>query len=106
MPDNASPAYETLSPWADVDPVSPRGLTAERPADLASRNIGLYHIWKRASKPLLESLEKELARRYPDATFKWYQETQMNMPEAESVNRERFEVWLKELDTLIVAYGD
>jgi hypothetical protein len=107
MPQNpSSPAYETLSPWAEVDPVAPRGLTAERPADLAGKTIGLYHIWKRASKPLLEVLEKELTRRYPDAAFTWYQETQMNTPEAESVNRNQFEGWLKGLDTLIVAYGD
>jgi hypothetical protein len=25
--------YETLSPWAEADPVSPRGLSAERPVD-------------------------------------------------------------------------
>ncbi len=106
MPQNASPAYETLSPWAEVDPVAPRGLTVERPADLAGKTIGLYHIWKRASKPLLDVLEKELSRRYPDATFAWYQETQMNTPEAESINKEKFEDWLKGLDTLIVAYGD
>jgi hypothetical protein len=105
-PVQETPAYETLSPWAEVDPVSPRGLTAERPADLAGKTIGLYHIWKRASRPLLEVLERELARRYPSATFKWYQETQMNTPEAESVNKGPFEDWLKELDTVIFAYGD
>jgi len=106
MPQNPSPGYETLSPWAEVDPMAPRGLTAERPADLAGKTIGLYHIWKRASKPLLDVLERELSRRYPDATFTWYQETQMNTPEAESINKERFEAWLKELDTVVIAYGD
>jgi hypothetical protein len=99
-------AFETLSPWAEADPVAPRGLTAERPADLAGKTIGLFHIWKRASKPLLDVLERELSRRFPTATFKWYRETAMNTPEIESDNRGPFEDWLKELDTVIFAYGD
>ena len=85
---------------------APRGLTAERPADLTGKTIGLFHIWKRASKPLLDVLERELSQRFPTATFKWYRETAMNTPEIESDNKGPFEDWLKELDTVIFAYGD
>ena len=100
------PQYETLSPWAEADPVAPRGLTTERPADLAGKTVGLFHIWKRASKPILDVLERELQGRFPTARFNRYAETQYNTPEIESRNKEQFEGWLKELDTVIFAYGD
>lgn len=102
----ANCTYETLSPWAEADPVSPRGLSTERPADLAGTNIGLFHIWKRASRPILEVLEKELKQRVPSARFSWYAESEMNTPEIESRGKTKFEEWLKELDTVVFAYGD
>ena len=41
--------YEVLNPWAEVDPVSLRGLGAPRPTDLSGKTIGLFHNWKRAA---------------------------------------------------------
>ena len=90
--------YETLGLWAEADPVTPRGLTAERPVDLAGKTIGLFHIWKRASRPILEVLEQELKQRFPSVRFSWYTETEMNTPEIESRASGKFEDWLKELD--------
>ena len=100
------PLYEVLSPWAEADSVQPRGLNTERPTDLAGKTIGLFHIWKRASRPILDILERELKGRFPTARFSWYTESQMNMPEIESQSKVKFEDWLKELDTVIFAYGD
>ena len=100
------PSYEVLSPWAEADPVLPRGLVTERPADLASKKIGLFHIWKRASKPVLEVLEKKLKAEFPNAEFSWYAESQMNTPEIESRNKAQYEDWLKGIDTVIFTYGD
>jgi hypothetical protein len=100
------PAYEVLSPWAEADPVKAKGLVTERPEDLSGKTIGLFHIWKRASRPTLKILERELAKRFPTARFSWYEESQMNMPEIESRNKTRYEDWLKGLDTAIFAYGD
>jgi hypothetical protein len=101
-----TPLYEVISPWAEADPVLPRGLTAERPAELDGKNIGIFHNWKRASRPILEALEKELKRRFPAARFSWYSETRLNTPEVESENKTRYEAWLKGLDNVIFAYGD
>lgn len=98
--------YEVLSPWAEADMVSPKGLITERPDNLDGKTIGLFHIWKRASKPILDVLERELKQRFPKATFSWYAESQMNTPEIESRNVGKFEEWLKELDTVIFTYGD
>ena len=102
----AVPLYEVISPWAEADPVPPRGLNAERPVDLDGKTIGLFHIWKRASKPILEVLEPELQKRFPKARISWYQESRMNTPEIESDNIKKYEAWLKGLDTVIFAYGD
>ncbi len=51
-------------------------------------------------------LEKELKQRFPTAKFSWYAETEMNNPEIDSRGKEKFEGWLKELDTVVFAYGD
>jgi hypothetical protein len=102
-----SPAlYAVLSPWAEVDPVSLRGLSAERPPQLEGKKIGLFHMWKRASKPILAVLERKLKEKYPTAAFSWYAESVINTPEIESPNRTAFETWLKGLDTVVFTYGD
>jgi len=98
--------YEVLSPWAEVDPVSLRGLTATRPESLQEKKIGLFHMWKRASKPILLQIEKKLKVRFPSIEFKWYAESVVNTPEIESPNRARFEEWLKGVDAVIFTYGD
>ena len=98
--------YEVLSPWADVDPVAARGLTAPRLDNLAGKKIGLFHMWKRASKPILEVLEGKLKDRYPTAEFAWYEESVMNTPEIESPNKAQFEEWLEGVDAVICTYGD
>jgi hypothetical protein len=98
--------YEVLSSWAEVDPVPARGVVADRPADLSGKKIGLYYMWKRASRPILTVLEKRLKTRYPTAQFSWYEESVMNTPEIESPNKLKFEDWLKGVDTVIFTYGD
>ena len=98
--------YEVLSPWAEADPVPQRGLVTARPGDLAGKKIGLFHMWKRASKPTLGVLERKIKEKYPTAEFIWYQESQMNTPEIESGNKPQYEDWLKEVDTVIFTYGD
>jgi hypothetical protein len=98
--------YEVLSPWADVDPVTLKGLRAERPAQLEGKTIGLFHMWKRASKPILAVLEKRLKEKFPSAVFSWYSESEINTPEIESPNIAKYENWLKGVDKVIFTYGD
>ena len=97
--------YEVLSPWAEVDPVPLRGITA-RTTDLAGKRIGLFHMWKRASKPILTVLERKLKEKYPTAEFSWYEESVMNTPEIDSDYKTQFEEWLKGVDTVVFTYGD
>jgi hypothetical protein len=104
--DKTAAVYEVLSPWAEADPVPQRGLTAERLADLNGKTIGLFHMWKRASKPTLGVLESKIKEKYPGAEFSWYEESELNTPEIESRNKAQYEDWLKEIDTVIFTYGD
>lgn len=98
--------YEVLNPWAEVDPLNLRGLTAPRPTGLSGKTIGLFHNWKRAARPMLESLEKHLKVRYPDARLSRYSASGTNTPEIDSINKSKYEAWLKGLDTVIFTYGD
>src|SRR4030042_4786205 len=105
MAENTKPVYEVMSPWADADPVPPRGLS-ERLDTLDGKKIGLYYMWKRASKPMLEVVERLLLEKYPSVKLSWYQESEMNTPEIESGNKDKFEEWLKTVDGVIMTYGD
>jgi hypothetical protein len=99
-------SYEVLNPWAEVDPVNLRGLNSPRPTDLSGKTIGLFHNWKRAARPMLESLEKHLKARYPDARLSRYSASGTNTPEIESNNKSKYEEWLKGLDAVVFTYGD
>ena len=63
--------YAVLSPWADADPVPPKGLTAPRPTSLEGIKIGLYNNTKKAAQPILTILEKKLKERFPSSQISW-----------------------------------
>jgi hypothetical protein len=90
--------YEVLSPWAEADPVPPKGLTAPRLDCLEGKKIGLYCNDKRAAQPILTILEKKLKERFPTSQSIWYNNHQTNVPE--------FADWLKSVDAVVAAVGD
>ncbi|MBN2320294.1 MAG: hypothetical protein JXR49_14515 [Acidobacteria bacterium] len=61
----ADPQFEVLSPWAEVDPITPRGISPRLNA-LAGRRIGLFANFKRASRPIVAEVENRLKAIYPD----------------------------------------
>jgi len=56
--------YEVLSPWAEVDPVPPRGLSP-RLGSLDGKKIGLFVNTKRAAKPMAAAIAKRLKEKFP-----------------------------------------
>jgi len=90
--------YEVLSPWAEADPVPPKGLTAPRPDSLAGKKIGLYRNDKRAAQPILTILEKKLKERFPTSQISWYTTRKTDVPE--------FDDWLRIVDAVVAAVGD
>ncbi len=105
MSTNSSCQYEVLSPWAVVDPIPLRG-AAPRPDSLDGKTIGLFRNFKRAARPILEVVERELRKRYPSAKFSWFDSTAANVLETETENREQFAAWIKGIDLAVTSVGD
>lgn len=97
--------FETLSPWADVDPIPLRGLSP-RVQSLAGKKIGMFINPKRAAMPIAESIEKRLKTMYPDIQIIEFHSTQPNVNEIETKNKEKFTAWVKGLDAAIAVVGD
>jgi hypothetical protein len=97
--------YEVLSPWAEADPVPLRGI-APRPGTLEGRKIGLYSNRKRAAELTLKAVERELLERFPTAQTSWYECTTVNLPEALSEGKARFEAWVGSLDGVVLSVAD
>jgi len=97
--------YEVLSPWAEVDPIPLRGISP-RIDDLAGKKIGLFRNFKRAARPMMMVVERELKKRYPTAEFSWFESTGTNVLETETENKEKFAAWAKEIDAAVTAVGD
>lgn len=97
--------YEVLSPWADVDPVSLRGIAPRLP-DLAGKKIGLFSNGKRAAHLTLGAFERELVERFPAAQTSWYTSTVMNSPEALTEGKAKFDAWVGSLDAVVLSVAD
>ena len=95
-----------LSPWAEIDAGRAIGIN-ERVKDLNGCRIGLFAHFKQHSLVLLEELQARLAERYPTAAFTTLQYTREcveieNDPEFQQI----LLPWLKNVDTVVAAYGD
>ncbi len=105
MSADANGQYEVLSPWAVVDPIPLRG-PAPRLDTLEGKTIGLFKNFKRAARPVLEVVERELQEKYPAAKFSWFDSNAANVLETETGNKEKFEEWAKGIDAAVTAVGD
>jgi hypothetical protein len=103
--DGADTQYEVLSPWADVDPIPVRGISP-RVDTLAGKKIGLFANFKRAARPIQSYVEKKLKERFPDCETSLFDSRLPNVTETETVNKEKFTAWAKEMDAVIGAVGD
>jgi hypothetical protein len=97
--------YEVLSPWAEVDPIPLRGISP-RLQTLAGKKIGLFANFKRASRPILASVERRLRAMYPDCETSLFDSRLPNVTETETKNRDKFIAWAKGVDAVIAAVGD
>ena len=98
--------YQVLSPWAEADPIPLRGLAAPRLDSLAGKKIGLFVNYKRAARPIAESVERRLKAMYPDAQISYFVSTEWNVSVAETKNKDKFEAWAKGVNAVILSVGD
>ena len=98
--------YQVLSPWAEADPIPLRGLTAPRVENLAGKKIGLFVNYKRAARPIAESIERRLRSMYPDAQISYLHSPEWNVSVVETKNKDKFEAWAKGVNAVILSVGD
>ena len=101
----SGPQFEVLNPWAEVDPIAPRGISP-RLNTLVGKKIGLFANFKRAARPIAASVEKRLKAMYPDCETSVFDSRGANVIETETKNRDRFVAWAKGVDAVIAAVGD
>jgi hypothetical protein len=101
----AESQFKVLNPWAEVDPIMPRGISP-RLNTPAGKKIGLFANFKRASRPIVASVEKRLKAMYPDCETSLFDSRGANVIETETRNREKFMAWAKGVDAVILAVGD
>ncbi len=99
-----SEQYEVLSPWADVDPIPPRGI-APRLADLNGKRIGLFDNSKGVAAPMLAVVERRLKERFSGLTFSRFHRN-VFLEVAQTADKDKYEQWLAEQDAIIYAVGD
>ena len=77
--------YEVLSPWAEVDPIPLRGIS-----------------------PRLDTLagKKKLKEKFPTIQTTLFDSRLPNVTETETVNKEKFAAWAKEMDAVVAMVGD
>ena len=98
--------FEVLSPWAEADPIPTKGLTAARLNDLNGKKIGMFCNIKQASNRIMPVVERRIRELYPDAEFSYYRGQAFSVSELEPQNIDKFNAWIDEVDTVILAVGD
>ena len=105
MTDKANSLYEVLSPWADADPIPPRGITP-RVESLEGKKIGLLRNSKRAAAPLMKVVERRLKEKFPTAEFTEFANLRPNERLIDQDSKDEFEDWLKGVEAVIATFGD
>ena len=97
--------YEVLSPWAEADPISFRGISP-RLETLAGKRIGLFRNSKRVAPPVLNAVGRRLKEKFPTAELIEFGNLKPNELIIEQDAKEKFEDWLKGVDAVVAAFGD
>jgi len=97
--------YEVFSPWAEMDPIPLRGISP-RLESLAGKKIGLFVNYKRAARPIAQSVERRLKTMYPGAQISSFYSPEWNVSVIETKNRDKFEAWARGVDAVILSVGD
>ncbi len=96
--------YEVLNPWADADPIPPRGISP-RLTDLTDKTIGLFATGKVAASKIQTLVEAKLKERFPTLKFSHFLRL-LNVAIADTEDKAKFEEWVKCVDAVIFAVGD
>jgi hypothetical protein len=99
--------YEVLNPWAEVDPIPFRGLTAPRLTGLAGKKIGLFASSKPISKRIMTAFEGQFKKRFPTAETSWWVgEGSWAVLQIDTDKKEQYQKWVNGVDAVVAAVGD
>ncbi len=99
--------FEVLSPWAEVDPIQLKGLTAPRLTDLAGKKIGLFASSKPISKRIMTAFEGQFKKRFPNTqTSMWVGEGPWAFIQMDTDRRDAYREWVNGVDAVVAAVGD
>ena len=103
--ENQNIQYEVLSPWADTEQIPPMGITA-RLENLENKKIGFFCNPKRAARLIAGVVEKNLKDKFPSIETSFYTNSEANIIEIETKNKEKFQQWVESVDGIIIGVGD
>ena len=105
MTNKANSEYEVLNPWAEADPIPPKGIVP-RIESLEGKKIGLLRNSKRAAAPLMKVIERRLKEKFPTAEFTEFANLRPNERLIDQDSKDEFEDWLKGVEAVIATFGD
>jgi hypothetical protein len=101
----AGPLYVVLSPWADIDPIPPVGISP-RLDTIDGKTIGLFANSKRSAMPQVRMVEKRLKERFPNITTSIYHAPAPDYISKDSPEWGKFSAWIKSVDAVVLTTGD
>ncbi len=97
--------YTVLSPWAEVDTSQIVGLSRRLDA-LNGKTIGMFGDFMNSATYMLQAVEAELLKRYPQAKFSYLQYfTETTRIEEDPAFLPQFEEWIAEVDACVSFFG-
>jgi len=97
--------YEVLSPWAEVDPIPLRGISA-RLNSMEGKKIGLFANFKRSAVPQANMVEKKLKAKFPTIQTSLFHLREANVTATETPEKDKFTEWVKSVDAVVAMVGD
>ena len=97
--------YTVLSPWAQVDQSGLYGLSP-RLSTLNGKTIGMFGDFMNTATYMLEVVEEEIRKAYPEAGFDYFSyKTETTDIAKDPAVAEEFQAWLGRIDAALVFYG-
>ena len=101
----AEAQYEVMNPWADVDPIPPKGITP-RLNSFEGKKIGLFANSKRSAVPQVTKVGEKLKGKFPKIQTDLYHAPDPNYIAKDSPEWGKFSAWIKSVDAIVLTVGD
>ena len=101
----AEAQYEVMNPWADVDPIPPKGISP-RLDSFDGKKIGLFANSKRSAVPQARTVERKLKEKFSTIQTDMYHAPDPNYIAKDSPEWGKFSAWIQTVDAIVLMVGD